>query len=245
MSASSETGLRVLAWNVERKKPSTPRGAEAYAYAFGLDPDVMVLTEACTSMPLHGGHVVWPDLPRGSRFAADERKIGLWSRWPLRNIGEFNHPGLDPTRFVAGVIDSPIGPVRVVGVCVPYQMAEVTHPVDVKRKPWELHLAYLDALGELLRRNDMAMIVAGDYNQAVPRTHAPYLVADALTIAFAPLQIVTAGRLDGCGRVGIDHIALSEHLEAAQVWGWPHDVTGNRLSDHDGAGAVVRLRDPR
>ena len=47
--------------------------------------------------------------------------------------------------------------------------------------------------------------------------------------------IVTTGTLQGCSRPGIDHIAISYEFTASNVKGWPNDVTGNRLSDHDGA----------
>jgi len=65
--------------------------------------------------------------------------------------------------------------------------------------------------------------------------------AAELDCVFANCDIVTAGTLPGCTKPGIDHIALSGHLQASKAEGWPHDVTGNRLSDHDGSVVHVLL----
>lgn len=120
-------------------------------------------------------------------------------------------------------------------------MAEVTYPIDVKRKPRELHIAYLEVLGQLLARSDEPLIVAGDFNQFVPRIkYSHRAAAAAMEQAFAPLSVLTAGTIDGCDRPGIDHIASSTHFEPTCISGWPNNVTGNRLSDHDGSLAVLR-----
>ena len=50
---------------------------------------------------------------------------------------------------------------------------------------------------------------------------------------FVELDIVTAGTLPGCEKPGIDHIAISSHLRAARVQGWPKNVTGTVVTDHD------------
>ena len=57
--------------------------------------------------------------------------------------------------------------------------------------------------------------------------------------AFKDYNIVTQGVISGMDRAGIDHIALGATLSVKSVWGWPHEVTGTRLSDHDGAGCEV------
>lgn len=235
----SKARARVLTWNLERKSPTSPLGSEAVDYLFSLSPDVMSLTEARTTFPLRGGHTLWSEPPRG-RFADDERKLLIWSKEPWRDIDRVGIDGLDTTRFIAATTDTPIGPVRVVGTCIPWHMCEVTYPIDVKRKPWELHIAYLERLAELLAGVTEPTIAAGDFNQRVPRiSYGNRAAAAALTNAFEPFDVVTAGLLDGCERIGIDHVAVSRHLAADKVWGWPNVINGKRMTDHDGAGAVL------
>lgn len=231
---------RVLTWNLERKRPTAPRGAEALDRLFALTPDVMVLTEARTSMDPRGGHLLWAEPPRGSRFAADERKVVLWSRQPWHHVDRVGVPGLDQTRFISATTETPIGPIRVLGICIPWHMAEVTYPVDQKHKPWELHIRYLQLLEPLLTSRNEPTVAAGDFNQQVPRVkYGNRAAAEALESAFAPLHVATRGQLEGCDRHGIDHIALGPGLQPERVWGWPNNVGGNRQSDHDGAGCDI------
>ena len=85
-------------------------------------------------------------------------------------------------------------------------------------------------------------VVAGDFNQRIPRVKgANRAAAEALAAAFTGLTVVTAGRIDGCDRPGIDHIACTEPLVAERVWGWRNDETRHRLSDHDGAAADLTV----
>lgn len=229
---------RILTWNLERKKPTAPRGSEALDYLFALEPDVMVLTEARTSMDARGGHLLWAEPPRGSRFAPDERKVVIWSKEPWTKVDRVGIAGLDQTRFIGAVTETPIGPLPILGICIPWHMAEVTYPVDKKHKPWELHIRYLRLLEKMLATAAPTTVAAGDFNQRIPRgKHGSRKAAEALEQAFAAVTVATEGQLEGCHRSGIDHIAHGPGLQAAKVWGWPNDVGGNRLSDHDGAGA--------
>lgn len=239
---ASHPALTVATWNLERKKTTTPRGVEALDYVFGLGADVMVLTEARATMDARDGHILPAPLrPRGNGFGDDERKVVMWSRNPWIQPDDFDDFGIDPTRFVTAVTDTPIGLIRVIGVCIPWHMAEVTYPVGIKRKPWELHIAYLEILQQLLAASNEPLVVAGDFNQYVPRIkYSHRAAAAALERAFAPLSVLTQGTIDGCIRPGIDHIATSDHFVPTVVRGWPHNVTGNRLSDHDGALTVLR-----
>ena len=119
-------------------------------------------------------------------------------------------------------------------------MAEVTYPMGVKRRPWELHLDFLAILADMNAEVAVPTVVAGDFNQRIPRVrYGNHSAAAALATTFEPLEIVTSGTPGGASRPGIDHIALSGHLRAERVWGWPNEVGGRRLSDHDGAGVDV------
>ncbi len=228
---------RILTWNVERKRPDSPRGAEAIEVLFDQAPDVMVITEARTAFPQRGGHTLWCEPPRGSVFAADERKVLIWSKQPWREVDRVGIEDLDQTRFISAVTETPVGPLRVLGVCIPWHMAEVTYPIDVKYKPWELHIRYLELFGEVLAAADTPTVVAGDFNQNVPREkYGNRAAAEAMETAFAPFEVLTRGTVAGGTRPGIDHIAVTKHLSATNTWGWPNEINGNRLSDHDGAG---------
>jgi hypothetical protein len=230
--------LRAISWNLERKRPDSLRGAEAIDHLFGQNADVMALSEVRTSIPTRGGHAEFCEPPRGSTFAENERKIMIWSREPWVDIDRFGGDGLDQTRFISGTTATPVGDVRMIGVCIPWHMAEVTFPIDVKRKPWELHIRFLELLGELIADCPIPTIVAGDFNQRVPRIKGSHkAAAAAMSEAFDPFDVVTQGQLRGCIRPGIDHIAVSSHLRATDAWGWAHNVNGNRLTDHDGAAA--------
>lgn len=235
--------MRVATWNLERKNPLSGLGASAVDHLGSLAPDLMVLTESRTNFPPAGGHLLWATPPAGTWFNPDERKVMLWSKQPWSPAMLPLAGDLDQTRFVAGITESPIGQVMVLGLCIPWHMAEVTHRVGRKRKPWELHIDYLDVLAGLLRSIDGPLIVSGDFNQQVPRVrYGNRAAAAALERAFEPLTILTAGTLSGCERPGIDHIAVSDDLTAVSVAGWPSVIGGQRMSDHDGA--VVEVARP-
>lgn len=237
-----DASVRILSWNLERKRPGSPLGAAGVEHLFGLTPDVMALTEVRTSFPLNDGHALWCEPPRGSVFADDERKVMIWSKQPWRDVDRVGVVGLDPTRFISATTDTPIGPLRVLGVCIPWHMAEVTYPIDVKYKPWELHIRYLELVKSLVDDGSIPLVVAGDFNQRIPRVKGGNrAAAAALTEAFAAMDVITQGTPPGGTGPGIDHIAINSHLVADRVWGWPKELDGQRLSDHEGAGADVRL----
>lgn len=233
--------MRVATWNLERKSPTSPRGAEAIEYLESLSTDLVIVTESRTSFDLDGGKTAWSQPPIGSRFAEDERKVVLWSNSDFEVIS-FDSP-IDPTRFVAVRADTSIGPLVVLGICITWHMAEVTYHTGPKKKPWEEHLEYLKHLKEIFDSIDEPFIAVGDFNQRIPRVKGGNrAAAEALAETFERLSIVTQGTLSGCTRPGIDHIAISEGLRATDVVGWPKNVGGNRLSDHDGARCTLASR---
>lgn len=232
--------MRVATWNLERKKPTSLRGAEAIEHLRSLNAELVVVTEGRTSFTLPRTSSLWSGRPRGQRYAEDERKVILCSTAEMERI-EFDS-AIDPSRFVAARVDSSIGPIVVLAVCITWHMAEVVHHTGPKKKPWEEHLEYLACLRPIVRSLDEPFVVAGDFNQRYPRVKGGNRrAADELEATFNGIDIVTGGVLPGCNRPGIDHVGISSHLRATHVAGWPHDVNGNRLSDHDGALADVVL----
>lgn len=168
-------------------------------------------------------------------------------------------------RFVSGVTGTPLGDVRVVGVCIPWEGAHV----DTGRKDrakWEDHLRYLEGsekylagfrvrddrraeiAGECLlcggsarpgptggpTAGDIPVVVAGDFNQTIPRTRPRADAYEALIRAFAGWDIVTAGL------AGIDHVALDGRMRALRVERREAEYGGGRrVSDH--AGVTVEV----
>ncbi len=205
------------------------------ARLFGEEPDVAVVTESRTTAPSRDGRWFWPDdAPPGERFDPEERKVGVWTSRPAEPL-DLGTVGPDATRTVAVRLLDP--EVTVLGVCIPWHFAGVLERTD---RLWEQHLRFLDALSVVLAELDGPVIVAGDFNQRVPRPpRGAKKPAAAMAATFAEFDIVTAGVPDGVEKQGIDHIALSSGLKASAVLGWPGTEKVRRHSDHDGAGAVL------
>ena len=232
---------RVLTWNLERKKPSTPTGRAGVDLLHSLDPDVMVLTEARTCFPPRGGHLVGCRPMPYRHLEADERRVVLWSKNPWEDIDDVGVEQMPVGRFVSGCTDTPIGRVRVVGVCIPWHMSNVSVG-DRNRTPWEDHLTFLSLLPKVLSEYAEPTVVAGDFNQRVPSTGGRRDVAAALASCFDGHDIVTAGQVVGVAAPLIDHVALGPGLAAHRISGWLNDHGGVRMSDHGGVGVDVGLR---
>lgn len=234
MSASEHLTTRVATWNLERKPPTSTKGAEAIDYVFGLDAEIIVLMEAWITTPTFDGHLAFSEQSTAKRFAPDERIVAVWSKNPVDPVA-YDSP-IDRRRFVAGRTETTIGPVLILGVCIPWHMAEATRWASTKRKTWELHREFLVHLGDIMNELDGPFIVAGDFNQRIPvQKYGNKASAELLADIFSELELVTAGTLPGGEKPGIDHIAISSHLRAARVQGWSKDVTGNVVTDHDGS----------
>jgi hypothetical protein len=90
-------------------------------------PDLVCLTEGETGLMPPGGGTIFPEPCHdyGLRRPG-HRKVLLWSRSAWRDVDIVGDPGLPGGRFVAGTTETPVGAVRVVGVCVPWHMAHVS-----------------------------------------------------------------------------------------------------------------------
>lgn len=234
----------ILTWNVERKHPlRSPLGVAALEYVFGRDPDVLVLTESSTELPPRGGHVLPSASSTEHGYRADERKVVLWSKNPWTDTGSMLLPGAADDRAVWGTTATPVGPLRVLGLCIPWHMA-ATRYGEPKRKAWEAHLEFLGLLEEFLRRSPAFDVIAGDFNQLRPRTWGSKLAAERLDQVLQGYTIATEAPLDGCERdAGVDHIALGPAVCSLASFGWPNKIGDQRFSDHEGAGVVLTRAD--
>ncbi len=146
---------------------------------------------------------------------------------------------------MAGVTDTSLGAVTVVGVCIPWSgsRTEVRRKSDRKMR-WEDHRQYLVGLTKVLA--DIfanRTIVMGDFNQIVgPESRAPLELRLALQTAFPPSMRTVTSDLAFQGRRSVDHIALSDDfaVEPPEAISNIHD--GKQLSDHFGVVADLSAR---
>ena len=200
----------------------------------------MAVSETHIDFPLGGGHAVWARPPFG-RFAKTERKILIWSKRPWRDVDDLGVSDLPEGRFISGVTDTDDGPLRFIGVCIPSHMADVMY-CHKDRAPWEQHKRYLKRLPEILSRYREPVIIAGDFNQRIPRIkYGNKVAAELLEKTLNDYEIVSRNIPQGCDKQGLDHIALGRGIESVKVWGWPKTIDGQTLTDHDGSGCDVSL----
>ena len=231
-------GISVLTWNVEWATPSSARGSRVAAILAGVGADVMVVTEGVRKLLPSDGWIIDAGGDWGYGEEPVRRKVLVWSRFPLASdaVGE---TGATRGRLAVATAATPYGPVRILGACIPWRDAHVrTGRGDAQ--PWSEHLDYLDRLEKVLVEidHDVPTVIAGDFNQRIPRGRQPVRVFDRLMNVFAGWAIHTAGDLPN-GR-HIDHIATNGQLAAESVCDWADSDNQGHLSDH--AGVVCRLR---
>ena len=116
-------------------------------------------------------------------------------------------------------------------MCIPWSRAHVTTGRR-DAAAWSEHLECLDQIEELIGTFDstVPVIVAGDYNQKIPRAKQPIRVAHRLAEVMRRWTCHTAG-ITQDGQL-IDHIASD--FDCVSVRTWPRTVGELRLSDHCG-----------
>jgi endonuclease/exonuclease/phosphatase family metal-dependent hydrolase len=224
--------VRIGVWNAHWAARDTKRGRATFRLLDSLACDVMCVTEVELGLLTSTGHVIDSDPDYGYTRIRDRRKVVLWSRQPWTNVDRVGAPELPGGRFVSGETETPIGPIRFVGVGIPWRDAHVrTGRRD--RAPWEDHLRFLSALPTAVRPSNRPTVLLGDFNQRIPRARQPEHVARALAAALGPLRVVTDGEVTEVEGQLIDHVAIDPNLEPVEVRGVPGRSVG--LSDHDGA----------
>ncbi|MCK0093744.1 endonuclease/exonuclease/phosphatase family protein [Rhodococcus sp. F64268] len=217
---------------------SGPRATRVRNCLRDVNADLLVVTEGRRDLLPDGGYVV----DAGTNWGYDvtstphRRKTMLWSRWPLTDVVALTSRA-GAGRVVTAQTVSSIGPIRILAVCIPWASAHVsTGRCDAKT--WSEHLECCDQIEELATQFDprIPTVVAGDFNQRVPRVRQPVRVADRLTGLMARWTIHTRGVVDH-GPL-IDHVASD--LECTSVRTWPGSDEVGRLSDH--SGVVCSLR---
>ena len=121
-------------------------------------------------------------------------------------------------------------------VCIPWADAGVAR-FGGTRPRWEEHERYLEVLSGILDGRDARrpLILAGDWNQYLPRICGPRRLSELLEQTLGPLRVATRGPIQGLDAQVIDHVAHSPDLHARRVSGrsnrTPEDLP---MSDHTG-----------
>jgi len=110
-------------------------------------------------------------------------------------------------------------------------MADVIYGTKDK-KTWEQHITFLKILPSILQSYTRPILIAGDFNQPIPRPkYGNRIAALEMQKAFDDFKIITKGIIGNLTRAGIDHIAIDNKLSARKVWGWPNIINDKRLSE--------------
>lgn len=232
--------MRVATWNLEWATPGTKRHDRCIEHLESMDADVIVTTEhSLFDWPAYP-HRIDAGLDWGYPLVEGRRKVIAWSKTPWSTTDD-QQDGAVRGRLARARTQTDIGQIDVIAVCIPWRDAHV-QTGRRNRAIWDEHREYLATLAEVARSagGECLTIVAGDFNQRVPRTRQPVDVFEKLTASLGDLEVVTAGEFD-CGTL-IDHVATTRDLTATSIDAWSNVIEGRRLTDHSG---VVVTLEPR
>jgi endonuclease/exonuclease/phosphatase family metal-dependent hydrolase len=239
--------LSVTLQNVQWAAPQSRRGLVFSRRFREQSSDVICLTEGYACLLPETGYVIDSADDYGYRLTPGRRKVLLWSRAPWRDVDSVGSPSLPTGRFVAGTTDTSLGPVRFIGVCIPWRDAHVRSGRR-DRQPWEDHLTFLRHLPSVLAGCDrsLPLVLLGDFNQRVPRGRQPQAAFSALTAMLdCGFRLITAGEIAGAPWPSIDHIAVPKDFVAAEIECLNNcDESGATMSDHFGLRVVLKVTSP-
>ena len=228
--------ITVGTWNAEWATPNTKAGPRIAAIIEQFEPDIFVLTEGCADLLPKSGYIVDGGINWGYERRDDRnRKVLAWSKHPWHSVDLIGHHKLPPGRFVSGTTQTDMGEIKVIGVCIPWQSAHTTTG-QKNRKHWEDHEIYLTHLAPLIKSEDTPLIVAGDFNQRIPKGRQPHRIYEQLIETLKNLSVGTAQINEP---PLIDHITHSQHLKVDRLSIIPDTDQYGTLSDH--RGAVIRF----
>lgn len=229
--------MRVATWNLEWAKPGTNRHRRALEHLVFVDADVVVTTEESVHDWASYPHRIDGGVDWGYRIVEGRRKVIAWSKEPWIDV-RVADTGPMRGRFVRGRTTGSDSPVTVVAVCIPWKDSHVRSGRQ-DQQPWEHHRAFCEQLEAEISQasSEGRVVVAGDFNQRIPRVNQPMVVAEALALALGDLEVVTAGPQEA--GLMIDHIAISPDLVVERAHSWPNVIDGQRISDHGGVAVDI------
>lgn len=140
--------MRLVNWNLEWATSRAHRSAEILNRISIHRPEVVCLTE--TSDLLSDDHVIFSDRDYGYKRSRGY-KVLLWSAKPWRSVDSLGSDLLPIGRFVAGITQTSIGDLAVIGICIPWFGSRTGTGAVIKRQRWEDHQAFIAALGDIVR----------------------------------------------------------------------------------------------
>jgi endonuclease/exonuclease/phosphatase family metal-dependent hydrolase len=240
--------MKIVTWNIDRRAPDTWQAEAAVGRIASRAPDIVCLTEAhegsLNGLHVDGrpGHVLVDRGVLWAREAETERKVLLWSRNPWTDVlkdGELSAIG----GAVGGVTETDLGPVRVVGVCIPHHLAWPTG-MTPRPKPWSHHVEFLERLEAFLGSlpADHPLVVIGDFNQQAPAAFGLMAARKRFDRTFSGLSMITRGDPSPADDPLIDHVAVGKMLRAKSVHAFSRfTADGKPLSSHPHHEVVVEL----
>ena len=176
--------ITVGTWNAEWATPTTKTGPRIASIIEQIEPDIFVLTEGCADLLPKSGYVIDGGINWGyERLDERNRKVLIWSKNHWHNIDQLGSHELPPGRFISGTTQTVLGEMKIIGVCIPWQSAHTTSGLK-NRQAWEDHEVYLKHLAPLIAPGDIPLIVAGDFNQRIPKGRQPHRIYEQLVETF-------------------------------------------------------------
>jgi hypothetical protein len=233
----------IVNWNFERRPPHSRQAATLMDRVVAQRPDVVCLTEAHDgSTASMGGYEI---ADRGATWSNNrrdgERLVLLWSPNPWREVEVTGNAGTTTGGYIGGVTDTPMGPMRVLGICAPHHAASQVG-ATTKARLWTEQVAFWDGLAKLIAARDRGIptVLLGDFNQYVPRIWGSRAAHAGMLLALDDLLVATGGPISGIDKPTIDHIAHTPDLAPQELNGLSRfGDDGCALSDH--FGVVVRF----
>lgn len=232
--------MRISCWNVEWHRRTSWAGQRIIERLLADEPEIICCPESYTDFLGTGWHGIFSQADYGYPIKLGRRKVALWSKNPWHEIDDFGSAELPSGRYVAGLTDTSLGRVRVVGVCVPWERAHVKTGYR-NRAPWEDHVTYLRGLRRVQRieNSPHPALIVGDLNQRIPRRRSLETVFQELEGALAGFDIWTQGSLPGLEHQPVCHIGGNHRFRATSLKGYTRQSSGKPLSDHDGVSVTV------
>jgi len=219
--------LKILNWNVEW--PTSKRWAVIKDIIFRIHPDIICLNEAHNKHCFAGYNWIEAHPEYGYGEHPSKRKVILGSTDLWRDVSMGDHLDIPTGRFIGGRTQG----IEVLGVCIPWKDSNVrTGRKD--REPWQDHLQFLNGIKDKVQKK--YKMIAGDFNQRIPRKLQPEKCYQNLMDVFDGFQIPTQwpDLETSDGKQHIDHVALGFGLTAVGASSIARYEEGMELSDHDG-----------